>query len=76
MPVGGAIAISPLMVPVGVEPVNLTATTESRLRLALYLIRDFPIQEQDNMLAANMRKIAADALAATSAPLPGAVSAG
>lgn len=32
---------------------------------ALLAIRDMPIPEQDNMLSANMRKIAADALAAS-----------
>jgi hypothetical protein len=31
---------------------------------ALLAIRDMPIPEQDNMLSANMRKIAADALKA------------
>lgn len=34
---------------------------------ALLAIRDMPIPEQDNMLSANMRKIAADALAADAA---------
>lgn len=31
---------------------------------ALLAIRDMPLPEQDNMISANMRKIAADALAA------------
>ncbi len=37
----------------------------SRLPLlrALLIIRDMPIPEQDNMVAANMRKVARDALA-------------
>jgi hypothetical protein len=33
-----------------------------RLRLALRTIRDLPIPEQDNMIAANMRAIAREAL--------------
>jgi hypothetical protein len=37
---------------------------EARLRVALMAIRDMPMSEQDDMLSANMRKIAADALAA------------
>jgi hypothetical protein len=33
-----------------------------RLRQALVCIRDLPIPEQDNMLSANMRAIAAEAV--------------
>jgi hypothetical protein len=33
-----------------------------RLRAALKLIADFPIPEQDNMIAINMRRIAREAL--------------
>jgi hypothetical protein len=36
---------------------------EAALRGALRLIAEFPIPEQDNMVAANMRRIAKEALA-------------
>lgn len=43
---------------------------EAGLMMALTAIRDLPLPEQDNMVSANMRRIAAEALAASAARAP------
>lgn len=54
-----AIALAPPAAPVVQVPVE----PAKHLRHALELIRDWPIREQDDMPAANMRKLARDTLA-------------